>query len=123
MEPRLFLRYLGRDRRLRIGLLQRNLPSLDESTRKYAFIDTCLESHITTVQGDPAPYSKPPVYINVKVAFKYKVLILKRNFKSMSTRGFEQAEWSPCTVVLLFLLTLKQKLRFQYMPLILRGNF
>ena len=49
------------------------------------------------IQGDPAPCSKPPVDIDVKVAFYDKVLILKRNFKSMSTGGSEKGAGSPCS--------------------------
>ena len=56
------------------------------------------EVRISDIQGDPAPCSKPPIDIDVKFVFEYKVLILKRIFKSMSTGGFEQAEWSPCTL-------------------------
>ena len=42
------------------------------------------------LQVDHSACSKPPVDIDLKVA----VLILKHN--SMSTGGFELAEWSPC---------------------------
>ena len=49
-----------------------------------------------TVQGDPAPCFKPHIDINLKVAFKYKVLELKRSFKSMSTGGLERGAGSPC---------------------------
>ena len=48
------------------------------------------------LQGGQTPISKPPVDIDVKVAFLYQVLILKRNFKSMSTGGLEQGAGSPC---------------------------
>ena len=51
---------------------------------------------VITLQGDPAPCSKPPIDIDVKVVFWYKVLKLKRNFKSMSTGGLEQGAGSPC---------------------------
>ena len=39
------------------------------------------------LQSDTAPSSKPPVDIDVKVPFLFKVIILKLNFKSMSTGG------------------------------------
>ena len=33
------------------------------------------------VQGDHSACSKPPLDIDLKVAFEYKVLLLKRNFQ------------------------------------------
>ena len=33
------------------------------------------------IQGDNSACSKPPIDINLRVAFEYKVLILKRNFQ------------------------------------------
>ena len=51
---------------------------------------------INAVQGDHSPWRKPPVDIDVKVVSWYKVLILKRNFKSLLTGGLRQGEWSPC---------------------------
>ena len=45
------------------------------------------------VQGDQAACPKPPIDIDVKVAFQCKDRILKRNFKSMSTGGFGQASY------------------------------
>ena len=53
------------------------------------------------VQGDRAAWTKPPVDIDVKVAFYYKNLILKRNFQMKSTGGFVQTAWSPCSSVVL----------------------
>ena len=50
-----------------------------------------------TVQGDQAACPKPTVDIDVKVVFSYKGILLNLNFKSMSTGGFGQAAWSPCT--------------------------
>ena len=37
-------------------------------------------STVTVLQGDPSRWSKPIVDIDLKVAFNYKVLILKCNF-------------------------------------------
>ena len=41
---------------------------------------TLIRYFYTKVQGDPSGSSKPIVDIDLKVAFYYKVLILKRNF-------------------------------------------
>ena len=48
------------------------------------------------IQGDQAACPKPPVDIDVKVAFQCKILTLKRNFQIKSTGGFGQAAMSPC---------------------------
>ena len=48
------------------------------------------------VQGDQAAWQKPAVDIDMKVAFQYKDLIPKGNFKSMATVGFGQAALSHC---------------------------
>ena len=51
------------------------------------------------IQGDTSVCAKPPVDIDVKVAFYYKDLILKRNFKSVSTGGLKQGDdASPCRI-------------------------
>ena len=49
---------------------------------------------MVNLQGDQAAWTKPPVDIDVKVAFLYKDLIQKHNFKSMSMGGFVQASRS-----------------------------
>ena len=43
------------------------------------------------MQGDASRWSKPPVDIDLKVAFEHKFLILKRNatFTPMSMGGFD----------------------------------
>ena len=53
------------------------------------------------VQRDTSGRTKPPVDIDVKVAFYYKDLILKHNFKSMSTGGLVLPDVSPCTMYLI----------------------
>ena len=45
-------------------------------------------SDTALVQGDHSACSKPPVDIDLKVEFHYKVLILKRNFQINVNRRF-----------------------------------
>ena len=48
------------------------------------------------IQGGQAASYKPPLDVDLEVAFYYKVLT---HFTSMSTGGMEQAAWSPCNIV------------------------
>ena len=59
-----------------------------------------VTNHKNKLQGDTSRLSKPPVGIDVKVAFT-KDFILKRNFQiKMSTGGFDKHDVSPCILLM-----------------------
>ena len=49
-------------------------------------------AHLSTVQGDHSACSKPPIDIDLKVVFYYKVLIIKPEFAAVTV--------SPVTAVM-----------------------
>ena len=72
--------------------------NLQRSAR--VFFLGCVTRVTSYLQCDKAAWPKPPVDIDLKLRFSIRSLYWNATFISMSTAGFCQAAWSPCTCFL-----------------------